>query len=72
MLRFFVPSPPAAKTAVALGLLAAVVVLLFWPLIFGQKALFFGDISLYFTPLLQFQRGELLSHGRIPLWNPTI
>ncbi|MBC8101223.1 MAG: hypothetical protein H7Z41_01365, partial [Cytophagales bacterium] len=47
-------------------------VLLFWPLIFGQKALFFGDISLYFTPLLQFQRGELLSQGRIPLWNPTI
>ncbi|MES2460098.1 MAG: hypothetical protein V4671_05910 [Armatimonadota bacterium] len=72
MLRFFVSHSPAKKHICAVLLLASVTACLFWPLLFQDKILFFGDISLYFTPLLHFQRGETVGAGRIPLWNPTI
>jgi hypothetical protein len=51
--------------------LIAVTLAEFGPLLFGSRVLFFGDITLYFLPMLAFQRGELL-HARLPLWNPTI
>ncbi len=43
----------------------------FWPILFGGQALWYGDIGLYFAPLLHFQREALLG-GHIPLWNPLI
>lgn len=55
----------------AIFALAAVTVAGFWPLLLGKRVLCFGDLTLYFEPLLAFQRGELL-RGRIPLWNPGI
>ena len=73
MLRFFVSlSPDVKKNSLAVLLLTGAVLVLFWPLLFGNQILFFGDISLYFTPLLHFQQTELVQHGRLPLWNPTI
>ena len=73
MLRFFVSlSPDVKKNSLAVLLLTGAVLVLFWPLLFGNQILFFGDISLYFTPLLHFQQTELMEHGRLPLWNPTV
>ena len=53
--------------AFALGLWLA----LFGPLVIGTRTLFFGDIALYFVPLLTVQKAALLQ-GRIPLWNPAV
>lgn len=55
----------------AVALLTLLWLALFFPLLLGGRALFFGDIGLYFVPQLAFQRGELLA-GRVPLWNPYI
>jgi hypothetical protein len=54
----------------ALALFFATLVL-FAPICFQNRVLFFGDLGLYFIPMLDFQRGELL-HGRIALWNPNL
>jgi hypothetical protein len=62
---------PAVRTGLAALLLAILTVSLFLPLLFGGQVLYFGDIGLYFVPLLHFQRTELLA-GRIPLWNPYL
>ncbi len=43
----------------------------FWPQLIGGKALYWGDIGLYFTPMQMFLRDNL-RHGRLPLWNPLI
>lgn len=51
-------------------LLLAFTLLLLWPLCVG-RALYWGDILLYFAPMLRFQQ-TALQHGHIPLWNPTI
>jgi len=59
----FIPYPLSFLFVLALALIA------FWPVVSGAQTLFFGDIGLYFAPLLSFQRAELLQ-GRIPLWNP--
>ena len=39
--------------------------------LFGGKALYWGDIGLYFTPMSEFLRTNFLA-GRVPLWNPLI
>ncbi len=57
------------RDALALACLALLTLIVFWPLIFGGRASFFGDLELYFYPLGEFWRRELLS-GRLPLWNP--
>src|ERR1051326_2432256 len=54
--------PYLLLAAVAAGLLLA-----FCP----GRALYWGDILLYFEPMQQFARRELLA-GRLPLWNPYI
>jgi hypothetical protein len=72
MLRFFVSLSPVTKNVCAALFLALVTICLFWPLLFQDRILFFGDISLYFTPLLHFQRAEVVGQGRLPLWNPQI
>ena len=41
-----------------------------WPLVAGQ-GLYWGDIDLYFLPMLRFAQ-QRLSSGYIPLWNPLI
>jgi hypothetical protein len=46
-------------------------VVFFWPQVVGGRALYWGDIGLYFTPMLSFLH-ENLTAGRIPLWNPRI
>lgn len=58
-------------TPLAAILLVFCALLLFWPLLGQKQALYFGDISLYFVPQLDFQQEELLN-GRIPLWNPYL
>ena len=56
----------AALMSALFGLLSAV---LFWPQVGQGRALYWGDIGLYFRPLGQFLHHEL-QHGRLPLWNP--
>ena len=53
------------------GVLALGTLLLFTEVIFRGRVFFYGDLSLYFLPQLDFLRSELLA-GRIPLWNPYI
>ena len=43
----------------------------FWPQLIERKALYWGDIGLYFTPMAEFLRTNLRA-GRVPLWNPLI
>ncbi len=50
--------------------LLAFAMLLLWPLCRG-RSLYWGDIMLYFAPMLHFQQAAL-QQGHIPLWNPTI
>ncbi len=50
--------------------LALFVFTLLPPLFFG-KTLYWGDISLYFTPMQGFAQ-QSLKHGALPLWNPYI
>jgi len=50
--------------------LACVTIGLLWPLCLG-RALYWGDILLYFEPMQRFGRQELMA-GRLPLWNPYI
>ena len=51
------------------GLLAFSLLLL-WPLCMG-RALYWGDVMLYFAPMLRFQQ-MAFAQGHMPLWNPTI
>jgi hypothetical protein len=39
------------------------------PFLFGGKALYQGDIFLYFEPALRYM-AEAVKSGRLPLWNP--
>lgn len=41
----------------------------FWRIVFKGEVLYYGDIMLYFHPLLAFEH-EWLSRGILPLWNP--
>lgn len=43
----------------------------FWHQLVRGRALYWGDIGLYFAPMLSFLH-ENLRTGRIPLWNPWI
>lgn len=43
----------------------------FWHQLVQHRALYWGDIGLYFAPMLSFLH-ENLREGRIPLWNPWI
>lgn len=55
----------------AVAFLTVATLLGFGPWLFGGRALYWGDLQLYFLPLLQFQAGEM-HKGILPLWNPTI
>ncbi len=46
-------------------------VVFFWPQLVGGKALYWGDIGLYFLPMQTFLHDNL-RQGRLPLWNPLI
>lgn len=59
-----------SRIGIPLILLAAWLTV-FWAVLGGGQALWYGDIGLYFAPLLHFQREALLS-GHIPLWNPLV
>jgi hypothetical protein len=43
----------------------------FWPLYRGARVLFFGDVALYFVPLLSVQRSALMAE-HVSLWNDAI
>lgn len=58
------------KVARVYSLFALFGAFLVYPL-FDGRALYWGDILLYFEPMLGFERETLLS-GRIPLWNPYL
>lgn len=58
------------RVIVPYGLLFLFLIALLWPLLLG-RSLYWGDLLLYFEPMLQFARGTLQG-GRIPLWNPAI
>lgn len=62
---------PRLQTFAAILAISVFAGVLFLPLLTGAKTLYFADLSLYFIPLLAFQRRELLL-GRIPLWNPYL
>jgi hypothetical protein len=64
------PSQRTANAAVLALLAAAVVALLYGPLIEG-KALYFRDLQIFFIPLKQFL-ADSLRHGVIPFWNPNV
>lgn len=71
---------PSSKSAVtrsikqdvfACVLLALVTIGAFWSWLFEGKALYWGDIGLYFLPMTSFAQGEL-RQGIFPLWNPHL
>src|SRR4051794_38393822 len=74
MLRSLVSSLSrrTVSSLAAVLFLAGLAAAFFAPLLFGQRVLFFGDLSLYFVPLLAFLRSEIVGSGRIPLWNPHL
>jgi hypothetical protein len=63
--------PMRMKPILPATILVSAWLVVFWPLLLRGQALWYGDIGLYFAPLLHFQRAALLS-GKIPLWNPLI
>jgi len=60
----------AATSAAPYALLAGFAIALLWPLVRG-RVLYWGDILLYFDPMLTLAR-ESLRHGILPLWNPFV
>ena len=52
-------------------LLLGLTLIYFWPQVGRGRALYWGDIGLYFTPMTQFLHDNLRA-GRLPLWNPLI
>ncbi|MBV9851292.1 MAG: hypothetical protein JO250_16605 [Armatimonadetes bacterium] len=66
------PKPHAWQGAVGVPLLLlALTLIYFWPQIGQGRALYWGDIGLYFTPMTRFLHDNLCA-GRLPLWNPLI
>jgi hypothetical protein len=57
------------ETTFAVALLAALVVLFYWKVIFGGFIFVFVDASRFFFPLWKWGAG-ILSQGFLPLWNP--
>ena len=53
------------------ALLLLLTLIYFWPQVGQGRALYWGDIGLYFTPMAQFLHDNLRA-GRLPLWNPLI
>lgn len=43
----------------------------FWPQVAQHRALYWGDIGLYFAPMTSFLCDNLRA-GRLPLWNPLL
>ena len=58
------------SAACAYAVIAAFVVALLWRLVCG-RALYWGDIGVYFAPMGNFLQRSLQT-GRIPLWNPYV
>lgn len=58
----------SARTPV---LLFCLTILYFWRQLFLGQTLYWGDIGLYFNPMLHFLQ-QNLRQGRLPLWNPHI
>ncbi|MDW8322195.1 MAG: hypothetical protein RMM08_12625 [Armatimonadota bacterium] len=48
---------------------AGVACVVFWRVVFRGEVLYYGDIMLYFHPMLSFEH-HWLSRGVLPLWNP--
>lgn len=57
------------KHAATMGWFALVAACVFWKIVFAQQVLYWGDIMLYFLPMVSFARHWLVQH-LLPLWNP--
>ena len=58
-------------TLLAVGLLVAATLVLFWPILLGGRTLFGRDITPFFYPM-KHVLVESVRAGRIPFWNPGI
>ena len=58
-------------TLLAVGLLVAATLVLFWPTLFGGRTLFGRDITPFFYPM-KHVLVESVRSGRIPFWNPGV
>jgi len=57
--------------AAALVWFSIVAVCVFWQVVFSQQVLYWGDLMLYFLPMVSFAH-RWLTQGILPLWNPHI
>ncbi|GIV14702.1 MAG: hypothetical protein KatS3mg022_0137 [Armatimonadota bacterium] len=62
-------SIPFGGTLLAVLWFAGVACAVFWRVVFRGEVLYYGDIMLYFHPMLSFEH-HWLSQGILPLWNP--
>ncbi len=58
-------------TLLAIGLLVAASLVLFWPVLFGGRTLFGRDITPFFYPM-KHVLVESIRSGNLPFWNPGI
>jgi hypothetical protein len=56
---------------IALAIVILVPLALFADVLFGNRVLYFGDISAYHWPLERILR-EIVQRGELPLWNPYV
>jgi hypothetical protein len=57
------------ETIIVMALLAVLVILFYWKVVFGGFTFVFVDASRFFFPLWKWGAG-VLSQGYLPLWNP--
>ena len=60
-----------SNTPLAVGLLVAASLILFWPVLFGGRTLFGRDITPFFYPM-KHVLVESIRSGTVPFWNPAI
>ncbi|GIV19838.1 MAG: hypothetical protein KatS3mg023_1589 [Armatimonadota bacterium] len=61
---------PSLRNNLLAGLwFAGIACVVFWRVVFLGEVLYYGDIMLYFQPVLSFEH-HWLSQGILPLWNP--
>ncbi len=63
--------PAWQEAAAVAAILFGLTLVFFWPQVGQGRALYWGDIGLYFTPMAEFLR-DSLRRGVLPLWDPLI
>ena len=67
----FTRNPRRPQAAVSAGVLLLCSLIFFREQLFTDRSLYWGDIGLYFVPMLDHLHRSLAA-GRVPLWNPWI